>query len=153
MLTHQKTLNFDVFAEALSAKTSLDNVFYAPLLSNYVPAGLPTPIQDNTDEAMDLNEHCIQNPRSTYFVRASGDSMINAGIFDQDILVLDRSVRAKDGNIVVAALNGDLTVKVLRTTPSVTLEPRNDAFSKISVHDEDEFDIFGVVTYVIHSTT
>jgi len=152
MLTHQKQLNFDVFADAELATTTIDTSFSAPLLGSYVPAGFPSPIDDYRDEVMDLNEHCIQNPGTTYYVRASGDSMINAGIHDQDVLVLDRSIKAKDGSIVVAALNGDFTVKVLKTSPELCLEPRNDAFSTIQISDTDDFDIFGVVTYVVHAT-
>lgn len=78
--------------------------------------------------------------------------MIEAGIHDQDVLVVDRSLRASDGNIVVAALNGEFTVKVLTTKPSLALEPRNEAFDTISISEDDEFDIFGVVTFVVHST-
>lgn len=107
---------------------------------------------DYNEESLDLNELCVQHPTATYYVRASGNSMIEAGIHDQDVLVVDRSLRASDGNIVVAALNGEFTVKVLTTKPSLALEPRNEAFDTISISEDDEFDIFGVVTFVVHST-
>ena len=148
----QKRLNFEVFEQATPARVDALNQFSAPLFGSYVPAGFPAPAQDYKEESLDLNELCVKHPTATYYVRASGESMLDAGIHNRDILVVDRSLRAVHGNIVVAALNGDFTVKVLCTSPSLCLEPRNDAFSNIEVGDEDDFEIFGVVTYVIHST-
>ena len=121
-----------------------------PIASDF-SAQLSDSIETYTEDSMDLNQLCIKHPTATYYVRASGDSMLDAGIHDGDVLVVDRSLQAADGNIVVAALNGDFTVKILSTAP-LSLEPRNSAFSIIEISDEDEFEIFGVVTYVIHST-
>jgi len=84
-----------------------------PLFSSRVQAGFPSPAADHLEASLDLNQHLIQHPASTFFVRASGNSMINAGIHNNDILVVDRSLEAKHGNIVIAALNGELTVKRL----------------------------------------
>lgn len=148
----QRQLDFDVFSQLEALNTEHLSTFYAPLFGSYVPAGYPTPALDAREESLDLNELCIQNPTATYYVRASGDSMIDAGIHNGDVLVVDRSMRARDGNIVVAALNGDFTVKVLRTNPELSLEPRNSAYSNISITNSDEFDVFGVVTFVVHAT-
>ncbi len=78
--------------------------------------------------------------------------MIGAGVYDKDILVVDRSIRARDGQIVVAALNGEFTVKVLKTNPELVLEPRNEHYQNIKISPEDDFEIFGVVTFVVHAT-
>ncbi|RBP51157.1 translesion error-prone DNA polymerase V autoproteolytic subunit [Arenicella xantha] len=152
MTSPQRQLNFDVFGDAKPVLPNELSEFRAPLFGSYVPAGFPSPAMDLREESLDLNELCIQNPSTTYYVRASGESMTGVGIHDGDVLVVDRSIRAVDGNIVVAALNGDFTVKVLRTSPELVLEPRNDAFSNIEIGSSDDFDVFGVVTFVIHST-
>ncbi len=148
----QKQMNFAAFESAKSLRPKSSNTFSAPLFGSYVPAGFPSPAQDYKEESLDLNELCIQHPSATYYVRASGESMLGAGIHNHDILVVDRSIRASHGHIVVAALNGEFTVKVLQTSPRLFLEPRNDAYSNIEISDTDDFEIFGVVTFVIHST-
>ncbi len=148
----QKRINFDVFDHAQALTPKPNSQFKAPLFGSYVPAGFPSPAMDYKEESLDLNELCIQHPSATYYVRASGESMLGAGIHNHDILVVDRSMRAQPGHIVVAALNGEFTVKVLQTNPRLCLEPRNELYSTIEVSDADEFDIFGVVTFVIHST-
>ena len=152
-LTEQRQLNFETFSQAEPAKLQSGTNTELALLGCFLTSEFTDTTKNYRDELMDLNEHCVQSPESTYYVRATDDSMIGAGIHEQDLLVLDRSVKAKDGNIVVASLNGDLTVKVIRTSPSLSLEPRNDAFSTIDVDDSDDFDIFGVVTFVIHPTS
>ena len=152
-LTEQRQLNFETFSQAEPAKLRVEINTELALLGCYLPSEFTATTKNYRDKLMDLNEHCVQSPESTYYVRASDDSMIDAGIHEQDLLVLDRSIKAKDGNIVVASLNGDLTVKVMRTSPSLCLEPRNDAFSTINVGDSDDFDVFGVVTFVIHATS
>ena len=152
MRSPQRQLNFDAFSHSYSVNPGQLSQFNAPLFGSYVPAGYPSPAMDYNEESLDLNELCVQHPTATYYVRASGNSMIEAGIHDQDVLVVDRSLRATDGNIVVAALNGEFTVKVLTTKPSLALEPRNEAYNTINISEDDEFDIFGVVTFVVHST-
>ena len=95
---------------------SLDSVakkLKIPLLSDLVSAGFPSPADDYTEENIDLNEHLISNPFSTFFLRVRGDSMINAGIKDRDLIIVDKSLIAKPGNIVIAILDGDFTVKTL----------------------------------------
>lgn len=145
-------MNFSTFDQVQPIKPEELQEFSAPLFGSYVPAGFPAPASDYKEETLDLNELCVQHPTATYYVRASGDSMQDAGIHNQDVLVVDRSLHAVDGNIVVAALNGDFTVKVLRTSPELYLEPRNQDYDDIEISDNDDFDIFGVVTFVIHST-
>ncbi len=116
-----------------------------------VAAGFPSPASGYMEGRLDLNEHLIRHPAATFFVRASGDSMTGAGIFDGDILIVDRSLKAADSDIVVALLDGGFTVKRLRISSGrISLVPENPRHSPIEVHDESDLRIWGVVTYVVH---
>ena len=120
-----------------------------PFFSDPVKAGFPSPAQDYVERTLDLNELCIRHPSATFFVRVEGDSMIEAGIYDGDVLVVDRSVDAEHGDIVVAAVGNEFTVKELCTRPSLMLLPRNPAYKPIRPRNGEELNIFGVVTNVI----
>jgi len=122
-----------------------------PLFSEAVAAGFPSPAADFCEARLDLNELCVQHPAATYFVRAQGDSMLEAGIFPGDVLVVDRSLTAKHGDIVIAAFNGELTVKKLETRPTLRLVPMNAKYAPIDVPEDTDIEIFGVATTVIHS--
>ncbi|WP_249269571.1 translesion error-prone DNA polymerase V autoproteolytic subunit [Shewanella sp. SACH] len=119
------------------------------LFSSLIAAGFPSPAQDYVEQTLDLNELCIKHPAATFFVKVQGDSMIEAGIFSGDILVVDRSLQPAHGDTVVAAVNGEFTVKQLQLRPVVQLLPRNALFSPIVINDESELNIFGVVTNVV----
>lgn len=122
-----------------------------PLFSSRVQAGFPSPADDYLEESLDLNQHLIKHPAATFFVRASGNSMVNAGINDHDILVVDRSLEPKHGDIVIAALNSELTVKRLCAKGNkVFLVPENPDYSVIEINEEMDFLIWGVVTSVVH---
>lgn len=101
-------------------------------------------------KTVDLNSLLIKNPVVSYFVRVSGDSMIDAGIFDNDILLVDRSLEVISGDIVVAALNGCFTVKEFRSEP-LALIPHNEAMSPILISPNDEFELFGVVAGLVRT--
>ena len=120
-----------------------------PFYSDPVRAGFPSPAQDYIERTLDLNELCIRHPTATFFVRVEGDSMIDAGIYDGDVLVVDRAIDAEHGDIVVAALGHEFTVKQLATQPQLQLLPRNPAYQPITLTEGDELNIFGVVTNVI----
>lgn len=120
-----------------------------PLFIERVPCGFPSPAQDYVEQRLDLNHLLIAHPSSTYFIRVSGDSMIGAGINDGDMLVVDSALNAVHGDIIVAALSGEFTVKQLIITPSLSLRPMNPAYSVIPIADPDQFEIFGVVKHVI----
>ena len=122
-----------------------------PMFSDAVAAGFPSPATDYCESKLDLNELCIQKPAATYFVRAQGDSMIDAGIFPGDVLVIDRSIDASHGDIVIAAVNGELTVKLLETKPQTRLVPMNSQYAPIVLPEGTNLEIFGVATNVIHS--
>ena len=123
-----------------------------PLMESPVAAGFPSPAEQYAEMPLDLNELLVRNPPATYFVRASGDSMIGAGIRSGDILVVDRSLDAADGSIVIANVDGEFTVKFFRSGPdgSVWLEPANPRYRAITFREGMEFRLFGVVTAMIH---
>jgi DNA polymerase V len=122
-----------------------------PLYMTAIEAGFPSPADDYIEGSLDLNQHLIRHPAATFFVRVSGDSMVNAGIFPDDILIVDRSLEAVDKKIVIAVVDGDLTVKRLRIrSGNPFLEPENDRYPPIEVTPDMAFEIWGVVTSVIH---
>ena len=122
-----------------------------PMFTESVAAGFPSPATDYCESRLDLNDLCIKHPAATYFVRAQGDSMIEAGIFPGDVLVVDRSLTAKHGDIVIAVLNSELTVKKLETKPKLRLVPMNSQYSPVEIPEETDIEIFGVATTVVHS--
>ena len=125
--------------------------FALPLYGSTVQAGFPSPADDFIEGSLDLNKHLIKHPSATFFLRVSGDSMINAGIHPDDILIVDKSLEAKHGKIVIAAVDGDLTVKRLhKTTNKTYLMPENKKFSPIEITEANDVVIWGVVTNVIH---
>lgn len=119
--------------------------------SERVAAGFPSPAIGYEDVPLDLNEYCVRAKTATYFVRCEGESMINAGIFDGDLLVVDKSRTAVDGQIVIASVEGEFTVKKLQLYPVPMLLPMNPKYKPIAI-EPDALEIWGVVTYVIHST-
>lgn len=122
-----------------------------PLFSNSVSAGFPSPADDHLEANLDLNQHLIKHPAATFFVRVSGDSMIGAGIHDADVLVVDRSLTCRDGSIVIAVVDGELTVKRYFTkNTGCILVAENPKYPDIVVTQEMDFRIWGVVTTVIH---
>lgn len=122
-----------------------------PLFLESVSAGFPSPADDYMEGKLDLNEFLVRNPSATFFVRVTGDSMINAGIHSGDILIVDRSIEPKDGKIVIAVIDSELTVKRLqRMKGRVFLFPENKYYKPIEIKEEMNFEIWGVVTNVIH---
>jgi DNA polymerase V len=122
-----------------------------PLYSHRVPAGFPSPADDFIESYLDLNEHLIKHPAATFFVRAEGTSMINAGIHHGDMLVVDRSIEPTDGAIVIAVVNGELTVKRLKKNAGrVWLMPENPDFKPMEITEEMEVIVWGVVKNSIH---
>ena len=121
-----------------------------PLFAEGVAAGFPSPALGDVHGTLDLNELCISHPAATYFVRARGESMIGAGISDGDILVVDRSIPARSGHIIIAAVDGQFTVKRCEKSPSgIRLLPENPAFHPISITPNSGAEFFGVVTFII----
>jgi len=125
-----------------------------PLYIGGVSAGFPSPAEDYTDQKLDLNALLVRNPAATFFVRVEGDSMMNAGIQHDDILVVDRSRQAASGDIVLAVLAGELTVKrLVRSQKSCSLVAENPAYPSLEINEEQGCEIWGVVTSVVHQFT
>ncbi|MFN7754785.1 MAG: LexA family protein [Holosporales bacterium] len=134
------------------AKFVASKGYRLPLYTTHVPAGYPDMPDDSVDEYVQLNELLVSNPDSTWLVTVKGDSMIKAGIFKGDILVVDSSLEAKHGQIVLASLNGEVTVKRLYSKGGVLqLIPENDAYPPIPVPKEADFLVCGVVCKAIRS--
>jgi DNA polymerase V len=123
-----------------------------PLFLSGVSAGFPSPADDYLDRKLDLNEYLVSNPAATFFIRVAGDSMVGAGINDNDILVVDRSLKPGSGSIVIAVMNGDLTVKrLIRSGTSWRLVAENPDYPDLEINEETPLEIWGVAVYAIHS--
>jgi len=122
-----------------------------PLYACPAPAGFPSPAADHYDKRLDLNEHLILHPEATFFLRVKGDSMIGAGIHDSDLLVIDRSVEPTHGRVVIAVIDGELTVKRLhRQRGKIILQADNPKYPDLVIAADQELQIWGVVSHVIH---
>ena len=126
--------------------------FRIPLLNDSVSAGFPSPADDYTEENIDLNEHLISNPFSTFFLRVKGDSMINAGIKDKDLIIVDKSLTARPGNIIIAMIDGEFTIKRLSIKNNeLYLKAENHNYPDFRFKNHIDVQIWGVVIYSIHS--
>jgi len=123
-----------------------------PLFLVPVSAGFPSPADDYVENCLDLNKHLIKHPAATFFVRVKGESMVEAGIHSGDILIVDRSLDAVDKKVVIAIIDGELTVKRIKMAgKKIYLLPENRDFSPMEITDAMDFSIWGVVTNVIHA--
>ncbi|ECF6074880.1 translesion error-prone DNA polymerase V autoproteolytic subunit [Salmonella enterica subsp. houtenae] len=122
-----------------------------PLFVERASCGFPSPAADYTETELDLNEYCIQRRNSTYFVRAIGDSMRDMGLYSGDLLIVDKAEPPQHGDIVIAEVDGEFTVKKLLLMPRPGLQPMNPAYPTLWP-DPDHLQIFGVVTAFIHKT-
>lgn len=122
-----------------------------PLMTCPVPAGFPSPAEDYVEGKLSLDKHLIKNPVATFFVRVTGDSMLGAGIHPGDLLVVDRALDPCDGKVVIAIVDGELTVKRLRLERDrLYLVPENPDYPVLEVKELTDFRVWGVVTNVIH---
>ncbi|STX28879.1 SOS (error prone) mutagenesis protein UmuD (RumA) [Legionella beliardensis] len=122
-----------------------------PFFSTTIRAGCPTPIDEGREEYIDLNTHLASQPESTFIATASGDSMIEADIYEGDMLVVDSKQEACSGDIVIAMIHGEATVKRLAIlSHEIQLLPENPRYQPIIVNNEVDFKVLGVVTHVIH---
>ena len=122
-------------------------------LAPSIKAGFPSPADDYMHDSLDFNRDLIRNPEATFYGRVEGDSMIEAGICDGDIAVIDRSVEPHDGDIVVGYINEEFTIKYLdlkhRKEGYIELRPANKAFKPIRINANDDFEVWGVVVWTI----
>lgn len=138
-------MGLSVWSASKAQKLSL------PLFGCRIPAGFPSPADDFIEQALDLNDLLITNPPATFFVRVAGHSMSGAGIFNNALLVVDRSLKPTNGRIVIAVVDGELTVKRLRKFRDgrVELHSENPEFEPLTFADGCELVIWGVVKAVI----
>jgi DNA polymerase V len=118
-----------------------------------IKAGFPSPAEDYSHETLDFNRDLIRNPEATFYGKVEGDSMIEAGINDGDIAVIDRSVEPRDGDVVVGYINEEFTIKFLdlthRNEGFIELRPANKDFKPIRIDADDDFEVWGVVVWTI----
>lgn len=123
---------------------------HIPIYGDNISAGFPSPAADYIESGIDLVSHLIPHPSSTYTLRVAGDSMINAGILDGSFLLVDFSLHPQHGDIVVANIGGEFTVKRLVTHPVTQLLAENPAYPPIKIYDDEGLEIVGVVISVIN---
>ena len=125
-----------------------------PFAENGIKAGFPSPSQDYVDVLVDLNKELIPHPSSTFLAKVDGDSMIDAGIKQGDILIIDKSLEPKHGSVVVAYIEGEFTLKRLDLSRikegRIILHPENPEYPDFYITPEDKFTVWGVVSSVIH---
>lgn len=121
-----------------------------PYADHGIQAGFPSPAQDYLTETIDLNQEVIRHPAATFYGRVNGDSMIDEGIDDGDLIVIDRAIEPADGDLAICCVEGEFTLKRLKIEPDrVWLLPANETFAPIMITDDSRFEIWGIVTYVI----
>jgi DNA polymerase V len=133
---------------ALQAAQASLKAIKIPGFISKVPAGFPNPADDYMDKKLDLNEHLIKHPAATFYCRVSGESMQDIGIFDGDLLIVDRAVKPVNGHVVLAAINGELTCKLLDVSGQ-RLMAANKNYPPIPIHEDADFLIEGVIIYSI----
>ena len=131
------------------------NIIYQMFLTFYkesVECGFPSPARDFTEGSIDLNEELIPRPNSTFIVRARGDSMISTGIYPDDLVIVDRSLKSRNGSVIIAVVDGELSIKILKIQDKqISLSSANKNYSDVLVSEEMDFTIWGVCTYVVHT--
>lgn len=121
-----------------------------PWFSYRVPAGFPSPAEDYAEGKLDLNQYIVEHEAATFYVRVQGHSMVDAGILDGDVIAVDRAIEPRHGDVVLAVIDGELTVKEFwKKKGQVRLLPRNPDFEPIELQDGQELTIWGVVTGVV----
>ena len=129
-----------------------NNCYKIPFLTGSVAAGFPAMMSEIIEKQLDIAEYLITNPNGTFVIKASGNSMLKAGIYDGDLLIVDRSREPRSGDIVIASIDGELTVKRLITYSEnkLALEADNDGYKPILIPENTDLQIWGVVTFAIH---
>lgn len=121
-----------------------------PFVENTISAGFPSPAEDYLESGIDLNKELIAHPSTTFFGRVKGDSMSGAGIFEGDILVIDKSLNAQDDDVAVCFVDGEFTLKrIKKEKDAVWLIPANEKYKPIKVTADNDFLIWGIVTSII----
>lgn len=131
-------------------KADISSSLSLPIADEGIRAGFPSPAQDFMDLSIDLNQELVKHPSSTFYGRVKGDSMIDAGVHDGDVLIIDKSLEPKDGDMAVCFIDGEFTIKYIKIEKKVIwLVPANKNFQPIKVTEDNNFLIWGIVTYCI----
>lgn len=140
----KETSKIDFYVADTSSEVEL------PLVNESISAGFPSPADDYIELSIDLNKELIKNQSSTFYGRVKGYSMKDAGIEDNDVLIIDKSLEPKNGSVAVCFLDGEFTVKRISIKKDfIYLNPENNSFKPIKITKENDFVIWGIVTYVI----
>ena len=122
-----------------------------PFPTATISAGFPSPAEDYVEPGIDLNKYLINNPISTFFLRVSGNSMNNSGIYNNDLLIIDRSINPISGHIVVALLDGEFTLKrLIKEKNNYYLKADKENYPAINLYEYTDIQIWGVAIYSIH---
>lgn len=142
--SQQNTGDLTIYAVDASSSLRL------PYADGGIKAGFPSPAQDRINESIDLNSEIVSHPASTFYGRVTGDSMIEEGIDDGDILVIDRSLEPMSGDLAVCCIDGEFTLKRLKVERHrILLLPSNHRYQPIEVKEDDDFTVWGIVTHTI----
>lgn len=134
----------EIFRAEVNTELSL------PIADEGIKAGFPSPAQDFMDLAIDLNKELVRHPASTFYGRVRGDSMQDAGVYDGDILIIDKSLEPRNGDMAVCFVDGEFTIKYIKIEKDIVwLIPANDCYSPIKITEDNDFLIWGIVTYSI----
>ena len=133
-------------------KLRQNSSYLIPYFTFKVSAGFPSPADDYIEAPLDLNDYLVRHPSATFFVRATGDSMTGAGIFPNDILVVDRSLKPISGKIIIAMVDGEFCVKRLRMLKKqIHLISENPKYPPLEIREGQDFEVWGVVSFVLHA--
>ncbi len=125
--------------------------YLLPLLTTRIPAGFPSPATDYIEDRINLNEYIVTHPSATFYYWVEGNSMIEAGIFDGDLIVVDNSIKPKNNDIVLGVINGEITLKQIKMSDGkIFLAPKNPEFKPIEITDGMNFTVRGVIVCNIH---
>ena len=143
-------MSIDKKSKLIFFKPDLNSEIKYPFINHGVSAGFPSPAMDFMESSIDLNKVLVENPIATFYVQVEGNSMIDAGIHDKDLLVVDRSLEPRNNKIAICLLDGEFTVKRIRLENNeLFLMPENPNYQPIQVTEENQLIIWGIVTYVI----
>ncbi len=142
---YHEAKELEIFSADISSELNL------PFIITGISAGFPSPAEDYLEETIDLNKEIVRNPTSTFYAKVKGISMIDAGIYPEDVLVIDKSLNVKDNDIVVSHIDGEFVlkrIKIDKATNSVFLMPENKMYKPLRITEENDFLVWGVVTYI-----
>ena len=132
-------------------ETELEDKYLLPILAARIPAGFPSPADDYLEQKINLNEYIVTHPSATFYYWVEGNSMIEAGIFDGDLIVVDNSIKPKNNDVVLGVINGEITLKQIKMMDEkIFLAPKNPDYKPIEITEQMSFTVRGVIVCNIH---